>query len=438
MELVIALLILVITMVIGVPVALSFVASCAYMLVATGTDAKFLLPYGFSRVNSIVLLTLPMFILAGALMEHGGIGKKLISAVERLVGTIKGGLAVVTIISCAVFGAISGSSAATLTCIGSIMAPRLKENGYPEEIVGALIASASVLGVLIPPSTIMILYSWTSNTSVLACFLATAVPGIVLATLFSVSTYFMIRKNPNVVVYTKEELRERTRAEKEERKRTHEPGAFAAVLMPVIILGSIYGGILTPTEAAAISVAYALPVGWFIYKKLNFSILRTALTQAATTTGVIMLMMITVQMLSRLYTQEQLPQMVLKLLTSISSNPQMIMLMVNFFMIILGMLMDDSSAVLLATPILVPVVTTIGYSPIHFAAILAVNLGLGCVTPPTAPLLYLSGRITNTETRVMLLPTLKYIVFAWLPTLILTTYIPQISMFLPTLMGYGD
>ena len=438
MELVIALSILIGTMIIGVPVALSFIGSCAYLLVATGTDAAFLLPYGFSRVNSIVLLTIPMFILAGSLMEHGGIGKELISAVERVVGTIKGGLAVVTIVSCAAFGAISGSSAATLTCIGSIMAPRLKENGYPDAIVGALIASASVLGVLIPPSTIMILYSWTSNTSVLACFLATAIPGVILAFFFSISTYYMVRKNPNVIVYTKEQLRERTRLEREERKRTGKAGALAAVLMPVIILGSIYGGFLTPTEAAVIAVAYALPVGWFVYKKLNFKILYEALRQAAITTGVIMLMMITVQMLSRLYTQEQLPQKVLELLTSISNNPQVIMLMVNLFMIILGMLMDDGSAVLLATPILVPIVTAIGYSPIHFAAILAVNLGMGCVTPPTAPLLYLSGRMTNTETRVMLMPTLKYILFAWLPTLALTTYVPQISMFLPNLMGFGD
>lgn len=437
MSIIISIVILIVTLAIGVPVALCFVASCVYLMVATGTNAIFLLPYGFSRVNSIVLLTIPMFILAGSLMEHGGIGKKLISAVERLVGTVKGGLAIVTIISCAVFGAISGSSAATLTSIGSIMAPRLKDNGYPDAIVGALVASSSVLGVLIPPSTIMILYAWSSNTSVLACFLATAIPGVILATLLSVTTYFMIRKNPNVVVYTKEELRERTRLEKETRKRNHEPGAFAAVLMPVIILGSIYGGILTTTEAAAISVLYALPVGWLVYKKLNPSVVKKALSQAAITTGVIMLMMITVQMLGRVYTQENLPQKVLALLTSVSSNKYAIMLMVNIFMIILGMLMDDGSSVLLATPILVPVVTAIGISPIHFAAILAVNLGMGNITPPTAPLLYLSGRMTNTETRIMLKPTLIYILCAWLPTLLLVTYIPQISMFLPTLLGYG-
>lgn len=211
---------------------------------------------------------------------------------------------------------------------------------------------------------------------------------------------------------------------------------LAAVLMPVIILGSIYGGILTPTEAAAVSVAYALPVGWLIYRKLNFSVVKKVFTEAAVTTGVIMLMMITVQMLSHLYIQQNLPSMVLNMLKSISSNKSVILLMVNLFMVILGMLMDDGSGVLLATPILVPVVTSLGISPIHFAAILAVNLGMGNITPPTAPLLYLTGRMTNTETRTMLKPTLQYILFAWLPTLLLVTYIPQISMFLPGLMGY--
>ena len=437
MNVLIAIIILMVTMVVGVPVALSFVASAVYLIATTGTDAIFLLPYGFSRVNSIILLTIPMFILAGSLMEHGGIGKKLISAVERVVGTTKAGLAFVAIVSCGVFGAITGSAAATLTCIGSIMAPRLKANGYPDSIVGALLASSSILGLLIPPSGIMILYAWNSNTSVLACFLATAVPGIILAVLLGIITHFMIHKNPDIVVYTKAELRERNRLEHEERRRTREPGAFAALLMPVIILGSIYGGYLTPTEAAALSVAYALPVGWFVYKKLDSAVVRKAFSQAAVTTGVIMLMMITVQMLSRLYIQEKLPQLVLAILTSISDNKYIMLLMVNIFLIILGMLMDDTSAVLLATPILVPVIQAIGVNPIHFAAITAVNLGLGCITPPTAPMLYLTSRMTNTETRVMLKPTMIYILLAWVPTLILTTYVEEISLFLPTLLGYS-
>ncbi len=432
----IALLILIATMVIGVPVPLAFIASSAYIVAFGGYDFSFLLPYGFSKVNSIIILTIPLFIMAGSLMDSGGIGKKLVESVEKLVGRIKGGLGIVTIVSCAVFGAISGSSSATLSCIGSIMAPRLKESGYPDGYIGAIIASSGVLGILIPPSMLMILFAWVGNQSVLASFLATLIPGIMLVILFSIITVVTLKKNPNVKVYTREELEERFRLEKEERKRKKEFGALPAILMPVIILGSIYGGILTPTEAAAVSVVYAIPVGLWIYKSLNLSIIKNAFTKAAVTTGVIMIMMISVQMLSRLYIMENLPNQILGILTSISDNKYVILLMVNLFMIILGMLMDDTSATLLATPILLPVVVSIGVNPIHFAAILGVNLGMGNITPPTAPLLYLSARMTNVEVKKMLKPTMILILFAWLPTLLLVTFIPQIALFLPTLMGY--
>lgn len=433
----IAIVILIATMAIGVPVALAFVAAAAYLMAATNTDSLFLISYGYSTINSVVLLTIPMFILAGSLMEHGGIGKSLIGAVEKVVGRVKSGLAWVTCISCAIFGAITGSSAATLSCIGSLIAPRLKENGYPDGIVGALIASAAVLGVLIPPSGIMILYAWGSMSSVLACFLATLLPGILLTSLLSIVTHFMIRKNDNIKVYTREELRIRFAEEKAERKRNHEAGPVAALLMPVIILGSIYSGILTPTESAALSVVYALPVGFFVYKKLTVKVAKRSFVSAAVTTGVIMFMMITVQILGRIFTQVNLPRIILGIFTSISDDPRVIMIMINLFMIILGMLVDDVAAVLLATPLLVPVVTSLGYSPIHFAAILAVNNGMGNITPPTAPLLYLSGRMSRVETKLMLKPTLIYILFAWIPTLIITTYVPDFPLLLPRLFGYA-
>ena len=206
--------------------------------------------------------------------------------------------------------------------------------------------------------------------------------------------------------------------------------------MPVIILGSIYGGILTPTEAAAVSVLYAVPVGIIYYRELNLKTFKETMISAGKTTGVIMIMLFAVMILSRLYIMENLPQLILTLLTSISENKIVILIMVNIFMVVMGMLMDDCSGVLLVTPILLPVVTAIGVSPIQFAAIVGVNLGMGNITPPTAPLLYLAGRVADAEVKDMLRPTLALIVFAWLPTLILTTYVPQLSLFLPKLFGY--
>lgn len=438
MLVVIALVVLLATLVIGVPIPLAFLASAGSICLFGGYDPSFLMIFGFNKTNSILLLTIPLFVLAGAIMDKGGIGEKLISTVERFVGKAKGGLGVVTVVACAVFGAVSGSSSATVSCIGSIMVPRLKENGYPDGLIGALIASSGVLGILIPPSMLMILYAWSSGESVLACFLATVVPGITLVILFSLVNLYYAKRNPNIKVYDR--MLEQAKLKESENaarlgKKTGK-SAIPALLMPVIILGSIYGGFLTATEAAAISVIYAVPVGICYYKLIDRSVLKDALISAGETAGVIMTMLFSVQILSRLYISENLPSMILGFLTSISDNKYIILIMVNIFMIILGMLMDDCSATILAAPILLPVVTAIGVSPIHFAAILGVNIGMGNVTPPTAPLLYLAGRISKAEVKDMLGPDLALIAFAWLPTLVITTYVPAFGMLLPKLLGY--
>ena len=418
MLVIVALLILLVCLVIGVPIPLSFLTSAAYLCFTSGFDPKMLLIAGYNKTYSTLLLTIPLFVLAGSIIDKGGIGEKLVGTIERFVGKVKGGLGIVAIVACAVFGAVSGSSSATLSCIGSIMTPRLRENG------------SGVLGILIPPSMIMILYAWAGGVSVLSCFLATVIPGILLVILFSVINVYWAKHNPNIKVYDHLVKKAEAGAKKE-----RGGSAIPAVLMPVIILGSIYGGILTCTEAAALSVVYAIPVGFFYYKKLDRHTFKDALIQAGRTAGVIMAMLFAVQILSRLYISQNLPDMILTFLTSISSNKYVILLMLNVFMIIIGMLMDDCSATILVTPILLPVVTSLGVSPIHFAAILGVNIGMGNVTPPTAPLLYLAGRISKAEVKDMLKPTLILIAFAWLPTLLITTMVPGFAMFLPSLFG---
>ncbi len=438
MTVVIALLILLAMLVIGLPIPLAFLASAGSICLFGGYDPSMLMVYGYNKTNSILLLTIPLFVLAGSIMDKGGIGEKLIGTVEKYVGKIKGGLGIVTVVSCAVFGAVSGSSSATLSCIGSIMVPRLKNNGYPEGLIGALLASSGVLGILIPPSMLMILYAWSSGESVLACFLATVIPGLLLVVLFSIVNCIYAKKNPNIKVYERviENVKLNKELKEEKRKKKGE-SAIPALLMPVIILGSIYCGILTATEAAALSVIYAVPVGIFYYKRIDSKTFKEGLISAGETAGVIMAMLFSVQILSRLYISENLPNMILNFLTSVSDHKTVILIMINIFMIILGMLMDDCSATILAAPILLPVVTALGVSPIHFAAILGVNIGMGNVTPPTAPLLYLAGRISKAEVKDMLGPDLALILFAWLPTLILTTYIPQFGLFLPKLFGYA-
>jgi tripartite ATP-independent transporter DctM subunit len=424
-----SLIILIVSLLIGIPVAFSFMITIAYLVFIGGYDPSFLLPYGFSKMNSIVILAIPLFILSGGLINRSQMGDKLVSIIELFVGRIKGGMGAVAIVSCAAFGAVTGSACATLSAIGSVMFPKLEKAGYPTGHSAAIMANASVLGMLIPPSSIMILYAWTGQTSVLACFLSSVIPGIILVILMSLVNMWLLRNNKNLVLGKK--------LEKKEFKHQlilRSKEGIPAILMPVLVLGGIYGGFVTPTEAAAVSVIYVLPIGFLVYKGLTWKGVRETLIESSVTTGTIMIMLYIIMILSRIYIMEDLPQLAMSFLFSISKNKYIIFVFINIFMIMIGMLMDDVSAVLLVTPILLPVVKNLGMSPIQFAAVVGVNLGFGNVTPPTAPLLYLASQLNGAKATETLAVTLYMLVFAWLPTLIMTTYIPILSEWLPKLV----
>jgi tripartite ATP-independent transporter DctM subunit len=336
---------------------------------------------------------------------------------------------VAAVIASAVFGAISGSAAATLSCIGTVMFPKLAERGYPVGHSAALMACSGPLGLLIPPSALMILYAWIAQLSVLKCFLATVVPGIIVAVLLALTNLIMLRNNRNLKMNDPAPPAQVIATTARQTFR-----ATPALLMPIIILGGIYGGLMTPTEAAGVAAFYAIPVGFLIYRGLTLRSFADVLVETAVTTGVVMVMLFVVMILSRLFIFEELPEVILGSLRSVSENPLIIMLMLNLFMIIVGMLMDDVSGVLLSTPILLPVAVEIGVDPIHFAAILGVNLGMGNITPPTAPLLYLSTRIAKAKINETMGPALVLIGCAWLPALLITTYVPAVALWLPNLL----
>jgi len=422
-----ALVILVVTLVIGVPVPFAFLASVTYLIFTFDYDPSFLLPYGFSRMNNTVILAIPLFIIAGGLINRAHIGDRLVGMVDLFVGRIRGGLGAVSVVSCAVFGSITGSAAATLSAIGTIMFPKLYTGGYPRGHSAALMANASVLGMLIPPSSIMILYAWVGQQSVLAAFLASVVPGLILTALLCVVNMVLVRGNRDIVV--REPIADFPR---ELGVRTGR--AIPALTMPLLVLGGIYGGFVTPTEAAALSVLYAIPIGFLIYRGLTLRGVGEVLLQSAVTTGVIMVMLYAVMILSRLYVMEDVPGLIMDSLTALSENRVVLLLMINLFMIIIGMLMDDVSAVLLVTPMLLPLIIQLDVDPVQFAAIVGVNLGLGNITPPTAPLLYLSGKLNGARLDEMMAPTLWMILFAWMPTLVLTTFVPELSLWLPRVL----
>ena len=426
----VALVVLIGTLIIGVPVPVSFMASCAWLIFfgagGDGYQASQLLPYGFAQMNSVSLIAIAMFIMAGGVMERGGIAEKMIDMVDVFVGHIKGGLGVVAVVSCAVFGSICGAACATLSCIGAIMFPRLRSGGYPMGHACALMANASLLGLLIPPNATLIIFAWISGVSVLSCFLSTIGPGIMTIILLSVVNIWMLRDNKQVFVTEK-----RTPKERFEMFCTRGKLAIPALFMPIMVLGGIYGGIMTTTEASALAVLYCIPVGMFVYKGLDTKGLYNIIIESAVTTGVIMVMLYSVSMLSRLYILEDLPGRVLYLFYSISKNPWVIMFMINVFLVLMGMLMDDISVVVLTTPILMPIITELGFNPVHYAAVVGVNTALGCITPPAAPVLYLSGRVGGSPINETMKPALTFMVMCWIPILLLTAYVPRVSLALP-------
>ncbi|MTI17746.1 TRAP transporter large permease [Rhodobacteraceae bacterium RKSG542] len=419
-----AVLLICVLLVAGISVPLAFAGVLVLISFMADHDVSGFLPSGHWKMNSVILLAIPLFILAGAIMERGKIAKPIVEIAELVFGRVRGGLSAAAVIASAMFGAISGSGAATLTCIAPIMMPHLQKCKYPRHFCAALMISASPLGLLIPPSAAQLIYAWVTQQSVLKCFLATVVPGLILTSLLVIVNFVQLRKYKDIELTGSSEnftleLTKKTKS------------AIPALIMPIIILGGIYGGIMTPTEAAGLAVVYAIPIGFFVYKGLDLRIFFETVRDAAVTIGVVMVMVFMVLIVSRFLIFEDIPGMAEELIFSISENPIIVLLMINLVMILIGMLMDDISGIILCSSLLLPIAQSAGMDPIHFAAVLGVNLGMGNITPPTAPLLYLGSRVTQVPVRQLIWPTLIMIIFAWMPTLVLTTFVPQIALWLP-------
>lgn len=411
----------------GVSVYVAFGAVLIFIALVGDQSITGYLPTGSTGIRSLVLLAIPLFMIAGGIMEKGRIAAPLVALAEMFIGHIKGGLSAAGVIACGIFGSISGSANATLTCIGGIMMPHLKKANYPGGQSASLIVAASPLGLLIPPSSSHILYGWVAQQHVLKCFLSTVIPAIVLITLLIVVNQFMLRKYDDI------ELTERPKPFLPTFGRQARL-AGPALMMPLIILGGIYGGIMTPTEAAGIAVVYSIPIAIYFYRGLTWKTLAQTIQNSGVTIGVVMVMIFMVLIVSDNLIAQGAPKLAKDLVYSVSDNPIVILLMINVVMILIGMLMDDISGLLLATPILLPIAQSTGMDPIHFAAVIGVNLGMANITPPTAPLLYLGAQVCDEPVSRMLWPTLIFIVFAWLPTLMLTTFVPELALYLPELL----
>lgn len=428
----IAMLIVIVLILIEIPVAFAFGIGAVLFAFTTGNNISFLIPHGFKTASGFALLALPLFIFAGLLMAEGGISERLLNFVNSIVGRIKGGLGAVTVLTCALFGAISGSSSAAIAAVGQIMIPRMVREGYPAGHATALVACSSVLALLIPPSIPMIVFSITGGLSVGAAFLSTIIPGILLTLLYCGLNIWFLRNNPDIQVDPPLPFKQAAKGV----VKTGYSAAFA-LLMPLIILGAIYSGIATPTEAAAIAVIYAIPVGLFIYKGMSLSSLGAVTIRAVTMTGSIMAVLFFLFIMSRAMILEQVPRDLAQALLQISENKYVILLLINVLLLLIGMIVDDISGSVLAAIIFLPIINELGIDPIHFAAVVGVNLGLGNVSPPCAPMLYMAGGVSKLSLDRYITPTLKFLCFGHLPMVFLVTFVPELSLFLPKLlMGY--
>ncbi len=423
--------VLVTLLIMSVPLPFCFGGALLFLSFFGEVSMASMMMWGFNQMINMVLLASPLFIFAGVLMANSGIADKLLDFVDLFVGKIKGGIGVVCAVTCALIGAISGSGFTGVAATGPIMIPRMVEQGYPRGYATALVTVSSILGLLIPPSVIMIIYGWITETSILACFLATVGPGILITLLFSAINLVWARRMPNLVLEDPEVLKQ---------KRKEIPVRFVraipALSIPFVILGGIYGGVFTPTEAAAVAAILALPIGFFIYKGLTLKNFVPVVRESATSVGAIMTMIIFTLILSQTFVMLRVPQMLVQLVFRITENYFLILVLINIFLFVVGMIVNDVTGIILLAPLLLPLVQEMGMSSVQLAAIMGTNLAMGGVTPPYASILYLGMRVGDCEFTEILKPTMIFLLLGYVPVVFLTTYWPPLSMWLPTVLGY--
>jgi C4-dicarboxylate transporter, DctM subunit len=428
---IIAICVLVVLMIMGIPVAFSFAGMTIALTLFYDINVNSLMLTGFRSMNSVVLMALPLFILTGYLMQGGGLAHRLIDFIEAMVGRVRGGLGMSLILAAAIFGAISGTASAAVASIGSVMIRPMEERGYSRAYTSALLGISSLLGILIPPSITMILFAAVTRQSVAACFAATIGPGILLIIGLCIANFFMYRKYE-----TKPDLKTQTAGPVAVPKLGRSTRrALPAMSLPIIILGGIYGGFFTPTEAAAVSALCAFVVGFFIYRDLDFKGFLQGVVSAAETTGVILIILLFSLVVGRILSMERVPQEITRFMVDTFKDPVWILLVVNLFLIIAGMIVDDLSVTVIISPLLLPVMVANGVHPVHFAAIVGTSVVIGANSPPTAPILYMACRIGEVEIHETVGPAVRLMSMVALPVALITTYVPELSLFLPRLLG---
>jgi C4-dicarboxylate transporter DctM subunit len=378
----------------------------------------------FTGIERFEIMAIPFFILAGNFLTHGGVARRMIAFATSMVGHWHGGLALAGVMACALFAAVSGSSPATVVAIGSIILPAMVKQGFPKQFGAGVITTSGALGILIPPSIVMVMYSVATNTSVGQLFMAGVIPGLVLATMLGLTTWYRARKNnyPRL-----------PKASWGERFRTFRQSIWGLLLI-VVVIGGIYSGIFTPTEAAAMSAVYAFFVAVFVYKDLTLKKVPKVLLDSANMSAMLLYIITNAVMFSFLMTSEQIPQVMAAWMLDKGLGVVAFLLFVNVLLLLAGNVMEPSSIVLIMAPILFPIAMKLGIDPVHFGIIMTVNMEIGMCHPPVGLNLYVASGIAK-----MGITELTVAVWPWLLTmlvfLVIVTYWPALSLFLPRVLG---
>ena len=415
---------------IGLPVFFGLLFAPGILLYLNGQEKDITLLYRnvYAGMDSFPLMAIPFFMLAGELMNKGGITMRLVEFSQAFMGHLRGGLAHVNVLSSMLFAGLSGSAVADTSALGSMLIPAMEKQGYTRKFAAAITAASSVIGPIIPPSGIMIIYAYVMGESVAALFLAGIVPGILVGIGLMLVVKLMADKYDFPVASRKYTWPERGQASIK---------AFWPLLTPVIILGGILGGIFTPTEAAAVAVAYALFIGFFVLNSLTIKEVPGILIRSGMTSAVVLLLVGAAMAFKTVVSLSHAPEQLAAYILSLSSNPLVLLFLINILLFIVGMFLDAGPAIIILGPILGPIFTSLGVDPIHFAIIMSVNLTVGLSTPPMGLVLFVASAVSGERVEAIAKAILPFLAVEVI-VIFLITYVPAISMTIPRLTGFAN
>ena len=414
-----------ILLILGAPIILALGMSAIVVYIASGDDPISLVQTAWNSVDSFPIMALPAFILAGALMQASGISRRLVNIAEIMAGSATGGLGFSAILASIFFGAISGSGPATTAAVGMLMIPAMIDKGYGKGYAAGLISSSGGIGVVVPPSIPMVIFGVTASVSISELFLAGVIPGLLIAGGLMLVNYVMCKKKT---------IRTEGKKAQVSLLEACKEGIWA-ILAPVVILGGIYSGLFTPTEAAVVSVFYTLVVGFFIHKELHLEKISESLSSTTWLTGRVLIIMFAATAFGRILVENDIPTQIAASLLDFTGSLTLIWLIVIVFLIFIGMFMETLATIMIVTPVLLPVMTSLGVDPIHFGLVLVVCCEIGFATPPLGENMFISSSIAKVSIEEISLKALPFVLMS-IAIVFVLAFVPSLSLWLPAILGY--